>query len=106
MIFELYKICRLLHRTGHLRFFAAPFRHMGRLLPFFMRGVCGLDSCFAEILSSFSRFLLALPTFTHFFRRDFLDGFSRLSRLEFQLMHRFHLRNSATIRKTIDNSLI
>ena len=31
-------------RPASLNFFAAPFRHAGRLSPFFLRRVCGLES--------------------------------------------------------------
>ena len=38
-----------------------------RLLPLFPRRACGLESCFAEVLSNFSRFLRARPTIAQFF---------------------------------------
>ena len=51
-------------RPGSLRFFAAPFRDAGRLLLLFLRHACGLESCFAEVLSNFSCILIArLHTF-------------------------------------------
>ena len=59
--------------------FAAPIRNSVRLLLLFLRRVCGLESCFAEVLNSFSRSLLARLTFAHCFVRIFWVVFAGLS---------------------------
>ena len=42
---------------------AALFCHAARVLLLFLWRVCELDACFPEVLNSFSRGLLARPTF-------------------------------------------
>ena len=60
---------------GFSAFFAAPFRHVGRLLLLLLRRVSGRERCLAEVVSNFSCFLFARPTFTPSFRWDFLGDF-------------------------------
>ena len=57
--------------------FAAQFRQTSRVLHLFLRRGCGLESCFAEVLRSFSSFLLTRSAFAQF-NVVVLGGLSRL----------------------------
>ena len=70
------------------RFFAATFRHAGRLSHLVLRRVGGFESCFAEVRNSFLSFLLTRPTFTHIFVRIFGMVIRSFLPLGFQLLHR------------------